>query len=109
MKDEIKSQLRTTMRRVRVPSEGPYRRKVIQYLNEIFVLYAEEYWTELLPEMVSSKFTIPVEIILNGTLNLEISKEDLLTRFQELSGIKFAPNAVQLLLLGTSLLCECLF
>jgi hypothetical protein len=104
MKDEIKSQLRATMRRVRVPSEGPYRRKVIQYLNQIFVLSAEEYWSELLPEMVSAKFWIPVKVIMRENPDFELTKEDLLLRFQALSGVKFAPNVIQLLLLGTSLL-----
>lgn len=102
MKDEIKDQLRATMRRVRVPSEGPYRRKVIDYLNDIFVTSAKESWTEVLPEIVSQKFNIPVKALLRENPDFEVSIVDLLHRFQELSGVKFAPGVVQLLRLGTS-------
>lgn len=114
LKDEIKAQLRITMQRVRVPSEEPYRLTLLQYLNNIFVTASSQYWDIEFPTRLREKFHVPDEDpIFSSTEKVPIldliDKVDLLTRFQQLCGVKLTRGAIDLLQLGTSELYVRLF
>jgi hypothetical protein len=103
MKDQIKKTLRDTMRRVRVPSEEPYRLQILNYLNEIFVRNLKSFWSTEVKDLLKRKFNYDIPLsFCNGSLLDVVDTNDLLMRFQQLSGVKLTRGAVALLLLGTS-------
>ena len=106
MKDDIKTLLRATMKRVRVPSEGPYRETAIEFLNDVFVTSSSGYWGGYVSrKVIPAKFGVLLPKEWKGTTVLSfVDKPSLISRFETLSGVKLASGAAQLLQLGTSLL-----
>lgn len=108
MKDDIKEKLRVTMQRVRVPSEEPYRLALLQYLNSVFVTSSSDYWDIEFPVLLREKFSVPdTDPLFSSERSKQpilelLDKNDLITRFQQLSGVKLTRGAVDLLQLGTS-------
>lgn len=93
------------MKHVRVPSEGPYRQAVIDYLNDVFVTSPSLYWGKHVSKVLLAKFGVNLPKTWKGTAILnQIDRGILIGRFEELSGVKLAAGAAQLLQLGTSLL-----
>jgi hypothetical protein len=106
MKDDIKTLLRATMKRVRVPSEGPYRETAIEFLNDVFVTSSSGYWGNYVGrKVIPFKYGVVLPKEWKGSMILSfVDKSSLISRFEMLSGVKLATGAAQLLQLGTSLL-----
>jgi hypothetical protein len=117
VKASINEKLREKVRLLKIPSEEPYRRVVLRYLNK-FLRLRKKFW-KILKHQVICKFVGCLnaeEMAPKFKLHSSISMYELITRLQSLMGIVISREALAelqnnelLRLVDPDLVVRCLF
>eukprot|EP01125_Pyxidicula_operculata_P011795 TRINITY_DN385_c1_g1_i1.p1 TRINITY_DN385_c1_g1~~TRINITY_DN385_c1_g1_i1.p1 ORF type:complete len:1249 (+),score=314.60 TRINITY_DN385_c1_g1_i1:1159-4905(+) len=105
IKDQIYASTRETMKKLKIPSDEPYRAVIVDIINQLFVENRTNYWTKdvkvkLMDKFLNSLFANEVDSSFN--LLTLINIPNLIKRLGQLTNIYISPQAIGVLDFGTT-------